>query len=163
MSVNAQAAPCPLRVDELAQQYLALKDRHLQATLEVRALQQELDAQGELLKATIAQHGSAHAEKSKLLHGVGFEMMLTCGQQISTDFAAVEKFREAASANLKPRQFARIFEKVVSYRLLASAAEFVRTGELSTRLKALYAACQVIKERAPQLTVRAKPSAAAAR
>jgi hypothetical protein len=161
MSVNVQAAPAPARVDELAQEYFALREKHLQGMLAARALQAELDAKGEELKELIAAHGSARAEKSKLLHGIGFEMMLTCGQQISTDFAAVEKFREAASSDLKPRQFARIFEKVVSYRLLASAAEFVRTTELSTRLKALYAACQVIRERAPTLTVRPKGAPAA--
>jgi hypothetical protein len=39
--------------------------------------------------------GSSHAEKSKLLHGITQEMMVTFGSAVSIDAAAVERFRLA--------------------------------------------------------------------
>ena len=60
---------------------------------------------------------------------------------------------------MKVRHVAKIFEVVTTYRLLASAADYVRTAKLSTKLKALYAACQVIKDKSPTLTVREKSPA----
>lgn len=154
-------APSRNRIDELSQEYLALKDRRAKADLEVRAIAREIEAKGALLLDLVERHGSAHAEKSKLLHGVGFEVMATFGQVVSIDGAAVEAFRAAAGDELKPAQFRQVFEQAISYRLLSSAAEFIRTNKLSRKLKALYAACQVVKDKSPTLTVREKNPAKA--
>ena len=148
-------------MDELARQYLEVKEKHFQTTLEVRALQAELEAKGGVLRELAEMHGSVHAEKSKLLHGVFYEIMATFGQTVSVDAAAVEKFRIAASLELSVKKLARIFEVDIRYRLAATAAEFIRTSEVSRKVKALYAACTVVKDKTPTLTVRAKEKAIA--
>lgn len=159
MATAAKPAPSPSKVDELAKYYLEVKEKHFQATLEVRALQAELEAKGSVLRELAEVHGSVHAEKSKLLHGVGYEIMATFGQMVSVDAAAVEKFRVAASLELSVTKLARVFDVDIRYRLAATAAEFIRTGELSRKVKALYAACTVVKDKTPTLTVREKQPA----
>src|ERR1700719_4001271 len=146
----------PSRVDELAQEYLALKEKVLQAKLELQSLEEPLDKKKAELIQLVRDQGTAHRDKSWLLHGVSFEIMGTFGQTLATDSAAVNKFLEASKEELKPKQFAQIFEKVTNYRLLSSAAQFVRTAELSRKLKALNAACQVVKDKTPTLQVREK-------
>lgn len=155
-AVPISTAPSPTKVDELAREYNALKDKYLEATLAAKAAAQLLEDKEKELIPLVRDHGTPHAEKSWLLHGVKFEMMGTFGQTVQTDKAAVEKFRDACLKELKVRNVAKIFEVVTTYRLLSTAGEFVRTSELSRKLKALYAACQVIKDKSPTLVVREK-------
>jgi hypothetical protein len=160
MTAAAKPGPSPTKVDELSREYLELKERHFQTTLEARSLQAELETLGNVLRVLAEEHGSVHAEKSKLLHGVLYEVMETQGQTVTVDAAAVEKFRLVAAKELKPKKLALIFETDIRYRLMATAAEFIRaSGELSRKAKALYAACTVVKDRTPTLTVRLKQAA----
>jgi hypothetical protein len=156
VSTATLTALTPTRIDALAEDYLELKERIEEAKLKVAALQEPLDKKADELRDLVREHGSAHAEKSRMLHGVSYEIMATFSQSVSIDGAAVEKLREASTKELNPRQFGLIFEKVVGYRLLTSAAEYIRTDKISRKLKAFYAACQVIKDKTPALTVRLK-------
>jgi hypothetical protein len=81
------SAPTPVRVDELAEAYLALKDEYLEARLEAEITADLLEKKGAELKALVSDFGSAHAEKSKLLHGVTHELMVTFGSSVSIDGA----------------------------------------------------------------------------
>lgn len=147
-------------IDQQAKDYLDLKRQVLDAKLALTHLQQKMDAKGEILKEIVAKFGSAHAEKSKLFHGLAYEVMVTFGQSVSIDAAAVENFRLALVAEDQPRLLHRIFEKTIRWTLSPQASEMVRGEKLSTKLKALFAKCQVVKEKTPNMTVREKAIAA---
>lgn len=155
-TATTSTAPSPTQVDELAKEYRALEDKFLKATLAMQEAMKPLAEKKKELIALVRESGTAHREKSWLLHGIGFEIMGTFSQRVSLDGVAVDKFREAAKAELTKKQFFQIFEMVITYRPLATAAEFVRTSKLSRKLKALHDACQVIKDNSPTLVVREK-------
>jgi hypothetical protein len=60
-------APCPVKVDELARDYLEAKKRHFEAILETRMLQAELENKAEVLVYLARTHG--------LLNGVSWEIV----------------------------------------------------------------------------------------
>ena len=149
-------SPTPALVDELAKQYLELKDKLFQAQLEVRALQEPLDIKAAELREVVRQYGSAHAEKSKLLHGISHEIMCSFGQSVSIDAAAVETFREALVKSKQVRLLKRLYEKTVRWSLSPQASAIIREFTLAPKLSRLFAACQVVKDKTPTLTVRSK-------
>jgi hypothetical protein len=120
------------------------------------------ETQVEALKAwfleNVQQFGSAHAEKSKILHGISMEAMVTSSQYSSIDAAAVETFRMQLKKTAKPSVINHIFERTVRWTLMPAAAAYIRenAGKLGSKLVALYAACAVTKDRAPRLEVRPK-------
>ena len=144
------------QIDTLAKQYLAVKDKAMQAKLEVRACEREMEAKGELLRKAVEEFGGAHAEKSKIVHGLKYEAVVTFGQSVSIDAAAVENFQLALVKEDKPRLLKKLFDKTIRWTLNPQASEFVRGEKLSDRLRSLFAKCQVVKERTPTLTVRMK-------
>src|SRR5437868_12011392 len=89
------SAPPPAEIDVKAEQYYRLKDNVTKAVLAAKDAQVPLDQLKEELIDLVRDFGSAHAEKSKLLHGITQEMMVTFGSSVSIDAAAVEKFRMA--------------------------------------------------------------------
>ncbi len=148
--------PTPASVDELAKDYLELKDKLLQAQLEVRALQEPLDKKADELRELVREHGSAHAEKSKLLHGISYEVMCSFGQSVSIDAAAVETFREALVKSKQARLLKRIYQKTIRWTLAPDASAIIRNFTLAPKLSGLFAACQVVKDKTPTLIVREK-------
>ena len=106
----------------------------------------------------VREFGSSHAEKSKILHGIDLEAMVTFGQSSSIDAAAVETFRLALKKAAKPSVINGIFERTVRWTMLPGASAFIRENQakLGSKLVALYAACTVTKERTPRLEVREK-------
>ena len=115
---------------------------------------------GELVDL-VRDFGSAHAEKSKLLHGAVYEMMATFGMSSSTDAAAVEKFRQALVKAKQARLLKRIFQKTTRWDLSPEAGLVIRDTKLSKSLLALYSQCSVSKPKSPVLEVRKKKGAAA--
>ena len=91
--------------------------------------------------------GSSHAEKSKLLHGITQEMMVTFGSAVSIDAAAVERFRLALVQSKQARLL-----RLVS----PEASVIIKDEKLSKSLLAIYSQCEVIKPRVPSLAVREK-------
>jgi hypothetical protein len=151
------SAPTPVRVDELAKAYMALKDEYLEARLEAETVAELLEKKAAELKALVSDFGSAHAEKSKLLHGVTHELMVTFGSSVSIDGAAVEKFRLALVAAKKARVLRKLFEKTIRWTLSPLAPTLIKgERQLPQRLLALYAQCEVVKQKTPSLTVREK-------
>jgi hypothetical protein len=148
-------APTPAEVDEKAQEYCALKDALLVAMKAAVDAQIPLEKLKQELIEAVSSFGSAHAEKSKLLHGIGFEVMATFGQSTSIDAAAVERFRVALAESGQARLCAKVFEKTIRWTLQPNSGAIVRGSKLSKSLKALYSQCQVIQPSTPRLAVRA--------
>ena len=146
----------PSEIDKYAAEYLELKHQVLQAKLEVRDLEEKMELKAEIVKSYAASFGSSHAEKSKIVHGLKYEAVVTFGQTVSIDAAAVENFRLALVKEDKPRLLKKLFDKTIRWTLNPQASEFVRGEKLSDRLRSLFAKCQVVKERTPTLTVRMK-------
>ena len=156
MSLIGLLPPPPPRVDQLAKQYLALKEKAEEAAQAAVDALKPVQAMAEELRELVRQHGSVHSEKSKLLHGIDYEVMATSGQSAVIDAGAVETFRVALVKKKQARLLRRMFEKTVRWSLLAGSAAIVKGETLSAPLMALYAKCQVVKDKTPTLTVRLK-------
>jgi hypothetical protein len=155
------SAPTPTRVDELAQEYLALKGIADAAWQAANAASLPAQQKADELKKLVEASGSAHAEKSKILHGIGFEIMATFGQSVSIDAAAVEMFRLALVKAKQARLLKRVFEKTVRWSMARNAATVIKAEKkLPAKLLALYSQCEVVKSNSPSLKVRAKEKTA---
>jgi hypothetical protein len=156
-SAAISTAPSPAEVDELAEKYNSLKDDLLQATLAMAEAQKPFEQIQNDLRELVAKYGSAHAEKSKILHGVKDEIMATFGVTTSVDAASIEVFRLALVKAKQARLLGKIFTKTIRWTLNPMAALIIReSGKLSKSLLALYSQCEVVKPKTPTLTVREK-------
>jgi len=150
----------PAEVDALAQEYKDLEkkiaDIHLKANDDMRLPGARLDELRELFLESVSRFGSAHAEKSKIIHGIGFEIMATFGSSSSIDNAAVEIFRIALTRAKLTRLLKKVFEKTIRWSLARNAAEVIRSTQLLPKLHLLFSQCIVVKDRTPTLIVRPK-------
>jgi hypothetical protein len=164
-------APTPAEVEQKCEQYRALDKEINDAVLEFKLeLAEKLkgDKEGDKpkpeqladLKTEIIElvraHGSAHAEKSKILHGITLEAMGTFGSSTSIDAAAVERFRLALVKAKLAGTLKKVFEKTIRWTLNPEAAVIVKGEKLSTKLLALYSQCEVPEPKTPTLKVREK-------
>lgn len=78
----------------------------------------------------VEEFGSAHAEKSTLLHGISYEIMATFGMTTSIDAAAAERFAHALRLAKQTRLLNKIFQQTVRYTLAADASSIVRSWAL---------------------------------
>src|SRR5947207_8192791 len=115
--MTTAATVTPVRVDELAQEYIELRDAVDKATQMVLERQEPASKLKEILVELVSEHGSLHAKKSKLLHGVRYEMMATYGSTTSLDTAAVKLFREACLKNGQKAIMQRIFQEDIRYTI----------------------------------------------
>ena len=161
---KAPAPPTPAEVEALCLEYHQL-DEKLAGLAKKYAedIAPHAQRQGELRGLLIAQvrdFGSAHADKSKLLHGLEWEAMGTFGSKTVLDGAAVESFRLALVKEKKTRLMKRVFDKVIRWNLAQTAGAFLRAeheaGKFPDRLYALFARCSVPQELTPRLEVRPK-------
>lgn len=148
-------APTSAEVEQKAAEYYALKDALAKAMQASAEAQIPLDRlKGELIEM-VSAFGSAHAEKSKILHGLSNEIMVTSGQSVLIDAAAVERFRLQLSEDGQARLCKKIFQQTIRWSLAPNSGEIIKGSKLSKSLLALYSQCEVIKSRAPSLIVRA--------
>jgi hypothetical protein len=150
----------PAEVDALAIEYRAI-DAQIDEIEKnsSQQLQPLLSRRGELqtlFRSAVRQFGSAHAEKSKLLHGMKFEIMASFGMSSSIDSAAVNIFRLALVKAKLTRLLKKIFDRTERWDLRPDAAEVIRSTQLPPKLHVLYSQCTVTKERTPTLVVRPK-------
>ena len=150
------AVPSCADLEKLAVEYLELKEKFLQAELAKAEIGQKLEERAETLRLWAGKYGSAHAEKSKILHGVKHDVVVTYSQSVTIDAAAVENFREALEQAGKTRFLRQIFQKTIRWTLQPQASEIIRGTKLTDRFRALAAKCEVIKPRTPSVSVRAK-------
>ena len=159
MSAEKPEALSPSEIDRLCVEYRSIE-------AQIDEIEKKADDQktplivrlGEL-KALFLDHvrkfGSAHAEKSKILHGITMEIMATFGTYSSMDAAAIEQFRLALKKAKQARLLSKIFEKTIRWTLKPAAASLaIRGNKLGPKLLALYSQCTVTKDRAPILEVR---------
>jgi hypothetical protein len=149
-------APTAAQVDTLALEYTTLKDALLQATLARVAAQEKLEPVEAKLVDLVSQCGSAHAQKSKILHGLRWEIMGTFGKSTSIDAAAVERLRLHLLNTGKTRLLKRLFESTVRWDLKSTARAEILKPDITDDVRANFVACEVTKDRSPSLTVREK-------
>ena len=146
----------PAEIDKQAKEYSDLKEKVLTAKLALRDLEQQLTLKEEELIKSVEEHGSAHAQKSKLLHGVKMEIVATYSQRTQIDAQAVETFREELGKAKQSVLISRMFEKDIRWNLKQGASEIIRRSTLSQKLQALWGKCIVLKDCKPSLQVREK-------
>lgn len=161
------APPTPAEVEAMALEYHQLGEKILAITNKCKEdlaphLKRTEELRDQMLKE-LREFGSAHAEKSKLLHGLEFEVLGTFGSTTTLDGAAVETFRRELVKEKKTRVLARVFRKAIRWTLADTALAFLRSeheaGKFPDSLYALFARCSVPKELTPRLVVRLKRNA----
>jgi hypothetical protein len=159
--------PSPGEIEVRAKEYRELEDRIVEIVMDAETQVEPLRKRADDLKTWFVDQarafGSAHAEKSKMLHGIELEAMVTFGQSNSIDAAAVETFRAALVKSDRRVLVKELFEKTVRWTLAANASAYIRkhSDRLGIKLMALALKCTVTKDKTPQLTVRQKQKAAA--
>jgi hypothetical protein len=102
----------------------------------------------------VEEFGSAHAEKSKLLHGITHEIVANFGVSTSIDAAAADTLALVLRVNKQSQILDRLFEQTTRYTLRPNAGQIIRQLGLGKPELALFARCQVTTPRWPVLTVR---------
>jgi len=144
----------PARTHRLAVDFLELEQKADEAYKIATSLDEPHERMKEELICLVEEFGSAHAEKSKLLHGITHEILATFGVSTSIDAAAVERFAQALRIAKQTKLLNRIFEQTTRYTLAADAGSIIRAVALPKAQLALFAQCQVSKPRTPTLKVR---------
>lgn len=153
-------APLPADVDERAEAFHKLEEKLVKAKAEQKSAQENLTASESELIALVRSFGGPHATKSKILHGIIWEMVATFAQYSTTDNGAIERFRLALVEAGLTRLMKKIFKEESRWTMLSSAAEIVKNEKLSPRLMALLLQCTVTGDKKPSLDVRMKKKSA---
>lgn len=161
--MTANLPPSSAEVESVAEEMITLKGRiadiSAQALIEAEPHVKRIDELKTLAEDWLRKFGSAHAEKSKLLHGVLYEIMGTFGMSTSIDAAAVEAFRIGLVKAGQAKLLRRIFAKTVRFDLKADYAQIIQGVKLKPKLLALYARCSISTPRTPTITPRLKKAA----
>lgn len=148
--------PSPKEIDELAIRYNKEQQKVLDAVLATRQAQKFLeDTKLECIEL-VRKFGGAHASKSKLLHGLKWEAMLTEGTSTSVDAAAVERLRVSLKEQNQTRLLKRLFESATRWTLKSTARAEILKPDVGDDVQALFAVCEVTKPSTPKLEVRLK-------
>jgi hypothetical protein len=150
--------PSPEIVEKLAREYEELEKDYDEAKAKLKVISDKLDEKADYLRGVVRDFGSAHAKKSKILHGLTHEIMVTYSSSVSIDDVAVENFRVALQKAKKVRLLKAIFEKTIRWTMQPQASEVIRGSKLTDRLLGLAMKCEVITPKTPSVTVRAKSS-----
>lgn len=127
------------------------------------------EVKGRLL-AMIAQHGQKHAEKSMRLNGEHNRATATTATRVETLAAGVDGLKAHLDKSKIPGIACMFFTQHITYSLVASPAETLKTLKLGKRLReklqAMIGLCFEVKTNAPSLkietTAAAKPATKAA-
>lgn len=146
--------PSPEAIDKLAAEYQALEEKWNAANLNRTEIEMVLDEKAAQIRELVGDHGSVHAQKSKILYGLKHELMVTYSSSTSVDAAAVETFRLALKKASKARLLGRLFQKSIRWDLQPQAGEIVRGSVLSDKLRGLWAKCHIVTPKTPSVKVR---------
>lgn len=153
-------APLPPSVDELSENFHELEEELAEAKRELEIARKLVtDRELELIEL-VRRHGGPHAQKSKILHGIIWEIVATFGQHTTLDSTAVERFRHELVMRKKTRLLKKLFTQDVRWTLNAGAAQIAQAEKLQPKLLALLLQCSVTQDRKPSLDVRPKKKAA---
>ena len=158
-AVDLTESPNAEQVDEHAREYKRLDQILDEAKKVFNAVKKsegaDLDKLHVALIELVRTFGGKHAEKSKILHGIEFELMATFGESHGIDTAAVERLRLALKDAGKTRLLKKLFTEEKSYRLAANAAEILKAeGKLPDDLAMAALACFTFTPTTPRLEVR---------
>lgn len=148
--------PTAAEIEQLAKDYVDKKAKVLEAMLSQRSATAELEPLHEKCTELVKKFGSAHATKSKLLHGLAWEIMGTFGASTSTDAAAVERLRARLEETSQTRLLKRLFDKTVRWTLKPTARTEILRPDVGDEIRGLFAVCEVTKDKAPSIEVRPK-------
>jgi hypothetical protein len=152
-------APSPAEIDLKAIEYNDLEAELIAAKEAVPiAAKPVAEMKAELIDL-VRDFGGAHAEKSKLLHGIAWEMMATFGQSMTQDAAAIDRLRMALKKAKKARLLKKLFKQDIRWTFQAASAEIVKREKLSPTLMQKLLLCFVPTDRTPTLDVREKKKA----
>jgi hypothetical protein len=149
-------APRPAEVDERASAFERLKDELADAREELITTQKLVTERELELIELVRSCGGPHAQKSKIVHGIVWEMVATFAQYTTQDSAAVERFRLALVKAGKTRLLKKIFSADIRWTMKTGAAEIVKTEKLTPKQMALLLQCSVTQDKKPSLDVRLK-------
>lgn len=152
----AKVALLPAQVDSAAEDFRELELKLVAAKKKYQDAQKELGDRERGLIELVSATGGPHAQKSKILHGIVWEIVATFSQYTTQDSAAVERFRQALVAAKQTRLLKKIFKGDVRWTMQSGAEEIVKTEKLSPRLMALLLQCSVTADKKPSLDVRQK-------
>lgn len=159
--VPVAESPNAEQVDAHAQEYKRLEKILDDAKIAYAAVKKAEGAQLDKLHLALIElvraFGGKHAEKSKILHGIEWELMATFGESHGIDAAAVERLRLVLKAAKQTRLLKKLFTEETSWRLAPNAAELLRAeGKLPEEIAVAALACFTFAPRTPQLDVRAR-------
>jgi len=159
-----ELAPTPEEADEFAAEFdrlcTALAEAQAEAKLKIGKLSLPVVKLKQELIELVRNFGGPHREKSKLLHGIAWELMATFSQSISQDTAAVERLRVELKKKKQTRLLKKLFTEDKRWTFSSNAAEILKAEKLSPKLMALVLQCFVTTDRTPTLDVRPKKKAA---
>jgi hypothetical protein len=155
-SPAVKPAPSAAEIDLRAVAFHALKQKldEAQAAVPIAAKPVN-DLKAELIEL-VRNFGGPHADKSKILHGIAWELMATFGKGMTQDSAAVERLRLALKKAGQTRLLKKLFQQDIRWTFNASAAEIVKREKLSPTLMRSLMLCFVTSDRTPTLDVRKK-------
>lgn len=158
---RATACPLPSAIDEIAAFHNQLELDLAEARQKVSDAHQVLAERERDLIELVRNFGGPHATKSKILHGIVWEIVATFSQYTTQDSAAIERFRLALVAAKQTRLLKKIFRADTRWIMQPDAGEIIRAAKISPRLMALLLQCSVTQDRKPSLDVRPKKKPAA--
>lgn len=149
-------APQPAEVDERAIAFHQLEVDLATARFFLSAAQKLVSEKERELIELVSSCGGPHALKSKIVHGILWEMVATFAQYTTQDAAAVERFRLALVKARKTRLLKKIFSADIRWTMKTGAAEIVKTEKLTPKQMGLLLQCSVTQDKKPSLDVRPK-------
>lgn len=163
--VDRTAPPNAAQIDAHALEYQRLGKILDDAKAELAKVKKAEGADLDKLHASLIElvraFGGKHAEKSKILHGIEWELMATFGESHGIDSNAVERLRLALKSAGKTRLLKKLFTEETSWRLAPNAAEILRAeGKLPDDLAVAALACFTFTPSTPRLDVRPKKKTA---
>jgi hypothetical protein len=160
MNAAEVKSPVPIEVDTRAQDFSDLEKSIAKLKLDLGAKQKEMAAKEAALIELVRSFGGPHATKSKILHGIVWEMIATFAQYTTQDGAAVERFRQALVLAKKGRLLKKLFDRDVRWTMKAGAGQILAAETLAPRLRAdllgLLLVCSTTQDKKPSLEVREK-------
>lgn len=155
-TVDINASPTAEAVDAHALEFKRLEKDLRDAMEKAANAAAPFKALKDQLVPLVKKFGSQHHEKSKLLHGILWEMMATFGQSTTQDAAAIERLRLALVKSKKARLLKKLFTKETRWRFNSNANSVIKTEKLTPAEKGLLLDCFDTENRTPTIDVREK-------
>lgn len=153
---RSSSGPLPAEVDDQAEAFHQLDLDLAEARQQAKDAQKLVSDRELALIEMVSQFGGSHAQKSKILHGIVWEMIATFSQYTVQDAAAVERFRQELVKAKKTRLMKKLFQCDVRWTMRSGAAEVIRGEKLPARLLGMLALCSDTQDKKPSLDVRQK-------